>query len=124
MLDIAGGVNGGKLTLFTMHGGDNQLWRFEDGCLVSKMGLVADVKAGNRGEGATVIASSWHGNINQKWRLRGSLIESRMTGMVLGLKDGEHGSGAEVVTRSRGGNNIRWELHTISFNENNSTLII
>merc|ERR1719228_1868619 len=43
VLDLAKGKEGGKLIVYTMHGGDNQLWRMEEGRLVNKLGFVADI---------------------------------------------------------------------------------
>eukprot|EP00091_Calanus_sinicus_P021144 TRINITY_DN6107_c0_g1_i2.p2 TRINITY_DN6107_c0_g1~~TRINITY_DN6107_c0_g1_i2.p2 ORF type:complete len:108 (-),score=37.72 TRINITY_DN6107_c0_g1_i2:178-501(-) len=48
VLDIAGGEQGGKLIIFTKHGGDNQLWKLEEGRLVNKTGMVADVMGANK----------------------------------------------------------------------------
>ena len=109
MLDIAGGAAGGSLTIFQHHGGDNQLWRFENGCLVSKVGLVADIKWGDRGEGAQVIASVRHGEINQRWSLQGNLIESKMAGLVMEVMD------SQVIMRKKTGRSQQlWYLYSVS----------
>ena len=96
VLDITGGLPGGKLTIFAKHGGANQLWRFEKGCLLSKLGLVADVKSGNRNSGAEIIASHKHGDINQLWELHGNEISSKMNGLVMTV-NGNLRSGTAVV---------------------------
>ena len=55
VLDISEGEQGGKLIVFTRHGGDNQLWRLEDGRLVNKTGMVADIADSNREEGPRLL---------------------------------------------------------------------
>ena len=114
VLDIAGAAQGGRLTIFQAHGGDNQLWRFEDGCLVSKVGLVADIMGGDRNTGAGVIASTRHGEINQKWSLQGNLIQSKMTGLVMEVKDGKMVSGTEVTMMDkRESSNQKWFMYSV-----------
>eukprot|EP00092_Neocalanus_flemingeri_P009793 GFUD01010551.1.p1 GENE.GFUD01010551.1~~GFUD01010551.1.p1 ORF type:complete len:230 (-),score=76.73 GFUD01010551.1:58-747(-) len=112
VMDIAGGAHGGKVTLYQHHGGNNQLWRFDDGCLVSKTGLVADIRDGNRNAGAGIIGWKRHDGINQKWSLKGNVIHSKMTDMVMEVKGGKMESGMEVIISPKNGkNNQMWYLH-------------
>ena len=64
---------------------------------------------GDRRVGAAVIATVKHGDINQRWSLRGNLIQSMMTGLVMEVE-----SGAEVVMKQKGENsNQMWFLYSV-----------
>ena len=112
VLDIAGGEQGGKIIVYTRHGGDNQLWRMEEGRLVNKTGMVADIMEGSREEGAGVIAWEKHDGLNQKWSLKENYIHSEMTDMVMDLKEGVMESGTEVIMFPKhGGANQKWFIY-------------
>ena len=94
--------------------GDWFMIQTSNGCLVSKVGLVADIMGGDRNIGAGVIASVRHGEINQKWSLQGNLIQSKMTGLVMEVKDGKMVSGTEVtMMEKRENTNQMWLLYTV-----------
>ena len=102
VLDIAYGAPGGRVTLYQLHGGDHQLWKFEDGFLVSKRGLVADI-SGVCNAKPDVIGSDPHGRINQKWIKEGDFIKNQMTGLVMEVKDGKMESGTEIIMSTKNG---------------------
>ena len=112
VLDISEGEQGGKLIVFTRHGGDNQLWRLEEGRLVNKTGMVADIADSNREEGAQIVAWEEDGGLNQKWYLKDDCIHSVMTDMVMDVKDGVLESGTEVIMFPKhGGANQKWFIY-------------
>merc|ERR1711936_239022 len=109
VLDVAEGTKGGKLIIYTRHEGDNQLWRFEEGKLVNKLGVVADIKDGSTEEGAELIGWEFHGGDNQKWCVKGNFIHSELTDMVMDLKEGGMEAGTEVIMFPKhGGSNQMW----------------
>ena len=99
VLDIAYGAWGNKITLYERHGGDNQLWKFQDGFLVSKGGLVADISGVNANE--AVIGQDQHQSMNQKWTKEGDCIQNQRTGMVMQVKDGKMESGTEIIMSTK-----------------------
>ena len=118
VLDIAGGVQGGKLIIYTKHGGDNQLWKLEEGRLVNKMGMVADIMAGSMEEEAEVIGWERHDGDNQKWSMQGNFIHSELTDMVMDLKGGIMEEGTEVIMFPKhGGSNQTWVLYPLEIEE-------
>ena len=67
VLDISTGKKDGNLILREAHGGPSQLWRWDEDCrLVSKLGLVADVKGKSKKAGAVCQAWDAHDRLNQK----------------------------------------------------------
>merc|ERR1712179_311631 len=109
VLDIHSAKEGGKLILYNRHGGDNQLWRFQDGMLVSKTGLVADMQGASREPGTQLIAWQRHGEANQRFHQHNDSIVSNLHGLVFNVRDGNLRADAEVVMwPSHGG-------HTQSF---------
>eukprot|EP00092_Neocalanus_flemingeri_P057308 GFUD01068082.1.p2 GENE.GFUD01068082.1~~GFUD01068082.1.p2 ORF type:complete len:128 (-),score=40.39 GFUD01068082.1:32-415(-) len=114
VLDIAGGVQGGKLIIYQKHRGNNQLWRFEEGRLVNKIGMVADIMAGSTEEEAEVIAWEKHDGDNQKWSMKENFIHSELTDMVMDLKEGHMEEGAEVIMFPKhGGSNQMWFVYPL-----------
>ena len=109
VLDIAGGVKGGKLIIYTKHGGNNQLWKFQEGRLVNKTGMVADIKDESKKQGAEVIGWARHDRDNQKWSMKENFIHSKLTDMVMDIKGGKMEVGTEVIMfRKHGGSNQKW----------------
>ena len=112
VLDIAGGEQGGKLIIFTKHGGDNQLWKLEEGMLVNKTGMVADVMCANKEEEAEVVGWEKHDGENQKWSIKDNCIHSELTDMVMDLKGGVMEAGTEVIMfHKHGGANQAWFIY-------------
>ena len=112
VLDIAGGEQGGKLIIFTKHGGDNQLWKLEEGRLVNKTGMVADVMGANTEEEAEVVGWEKHDGENQKWSIKDNCIHSELTDMVMDLKGGVMEAGTEVIMFPKhGGANQAWLIY-------------
>ena len=112
VLDLAGGVQGGKLVIYNKHGGDNQLWKLEEGRLVNKTGMVADIKAASNEEEAEVIGWEKHDGDNQKWSIKGNFIHSQLSDMVMDLKEGVMEEGAEVIMFPKhGGPNQMWFVY-------------
>ena len=85
VLDISPGkTNFGNLIVKKKHGGPSQLWRWDEGCrLVSKLGLVADIKGKSKKEGAVCHAWKAHDGLNQKWRVEEGAIESNLSHLVI-----------------------------------------
>ena len=73
-----------KLVVELAHGGPNQLWRWDEDCrLVSKSGLVADIKGKSKKAGAVCHAWIPHDGLNQKWRVEEGAIKSNLNGLVM-----------------------------------------
>ena len=84
VLDITISKKGGKLVVELAHGGPNQLWRWDEDCrLVSKSGLVADIKGKSKKVGAVCHAWIPHNGLNQKWRVEEGAIKSNLNGLVI-----------------------------------------
>jgi len=84
VLDISTGKNGGNLVLRKAHGGPSQLWRWDEDCrLVSKLGLVADIKGKSKKSGALCHAWNAHDGLNQKWRVEDEAIKSNLSNLVM-----------------------------------------
>ena len=112
VLDIHSSAKGGKLILYHKHGGDNQLWRFQDGLLVSKAGLVADVEGSNTNHGASICAWDRHSGLNQKFHQINDTIVSNLQGFVFDVKDGNMAANAEVILwPAHGGSNQAFHLY-------------
>merc|ERR1712130_218662 len=106
VLDICNCEHGASLILHPKHGGDNQLWKFENGLLVSKTGLVADIEGGSTEQGAKVIAWDKHGGINQQFSCYPTgVIMSNATGHAL-----EVSSGTLVMMPQNGGENQKFRF--------------
>ena len=114
VLDIDSGEHGGNVITYPKHGAQNQLWKWKDGSLISKMGYAMDVKDGNPEEGTNVISWEPHGGENQKWRMEGDKIFSEFNGMVLDISGGSYDSKAEIIVwplkSSEEVDNQSWEL--------------
>jgi len=84
VLEISTGKKGGDLVLSEAHGKSSQLWRLdEDHRLVSKLGLVADIKGKNRKAGAVCHAWNAHDGLNQKWRVEDDAIKSAFNNLAI-----------------------------------------
>ena len=97
VLTIDGFSLGGDLVMYPAHGGVNQLWHWgADDALVSKMGLVADIKGERDEEGTSCIG--WYPNSgrNQKWRYENGTIKSTMNNLVMDIADEGAGITAAV----------------------------
>ena len=84
VLDIITGKKDGDLVLSEAHGKPSQLWRWDEDCrLVSKLGLVADIKGKNKKAGAVCHAWNSHDGLNQKWRVEEGAIKSSLNDLVI-----------------------------------------
>lgn len=103
---IEDGEQGAELVTWHRTGEEDQLWKFDDeGRLVNKTGLVADIEGGDGEEGASVIG--WERNDddeaeNQKWRYEDGMIFSEMNEMVMDIDSGISRGGQKIVT---------WPMH-------------
>ena len=87
VLDISTGERGGDLVLRELRGNSSQLWRLdEDRRLVSKLGLVADIKGKNKKAGGVCHAWKAHDDLNQKWRFEDDAIKSDFNNLVIDAK--------------------------------------
>ena len=67
VLEISVGKKGGDLILSKARGTPNQLWRLDENRrLVSRLGLVADIKGKNKRGGTVCHAWTAHDDLNQK----------------------------------------------------------
>jgi hypothetical protein len=92
----------------------NQLWKYENGFLVSKLnGLVLDVKGASKDEGAEVVMwnKKSHDNANQLWDLEKGWIKNRHNGLVLEVKN------AQFVHMARKKENDKGQLWSFKGNE-------
>ena len=84
VLDIATGMKDGDIVLSKAQGKLSQLWRWdEDWRLVSKLGLVADIKGKNEKAGAVCHAWDAHDGLNQQWRVDEGAIKSSLNELVI-----------------------------------------
>ena len=83
-LGISTGKKGGDLVLSEARGRSRQLWRLdEDHRLVSKLGLVADIKGKKKKPGAVCHAWKAHDGLNQKWHFEDDAIKSDLNNLVI-----------------------------------------
>lgn len=62
----------------------NQLWRWDTGCrLVSKLGLVLDIKDGKKGAGTCLVAKAKNNDLSQMWRVEQKAIKSTLNDLVV-----------------------------------------
>ena len=60
------------------------MWRWDEDCrLVSKLGLVADIKDKNKKAGTVCHAWDAHDGLNQQWRVEEGAIKSSLNGLVI-----------------------------------------
>merc|ERR1719309_1157590 len=90
VVDIPGHNQGKQLIMWTPHGGNNQLWRWSNGRILSKTGLAMDISGADYRQGAKVIAWPSHGRSNQKWYWSGwngssGWLKSSHSGFVLDI---------------------------------------
>ena len=112
VLTIDGFKLDGDLVMYPAYGGANQLWKWgPDDTLVSKMGLVADIKDDNSGSGASCIGWFPNGGANQKWKYENGAIKSTMNGLVMDIAEGDAKVSACVQMWEESGNlNQEWLL--------------
>ena len=85
VLDIKNGKKSGILRMVEPERGrSSQLWRWDESCrLVSKLGLVADIKGASKKEEAVCRAWKAHDGLSQKWRVEKSAIVSNSSHLVI-----------------------------------------
>ena len=85
VLDIKNGKKSGILEIVEPERGrSGQLWRWDESCrLVSKLGLVADIKGASKKEEAVCCAWKAHDGLSQKWRVEKSAIVSNSSHLVI-----------------------------------------
>ena len=84
VLDFPTGRKHGDLLLSEADGKPSQLWRWDEDCrLVSKLGLVADIKGNSKKAGAVCHAWNVHDGLNQKWRVEEGAIKSNLNDLVI-----------------------------------------
>ena len=89
----------GNLHLSKAHRGGSQLWRWdEDSRLVSKLGLVADIKGKSKKAGAVCHAWDAHDGLNQKWRVEEGAIKSNLSNLVIGAVSSREPVSMQEVT--------------------------
>ena len=97
VLDIEDARHGGNVITYQKHGGDNQLWKWKNNAIVSKLGYALDVKDGNPEAGVNVISWEQHGGPNQQWRMEGDKIISELNGLALDISGGSQDSNIEII---------------------------
>ena len=85
VLDIQNGKKSGILEIVTQERGrSSQLWRWDESCrLVSKLGLVAEIKGENKKEKAVCHARKADDSLSQKWRVEKASIVSNLSHLVM-----------------------------------------
>ena len=85
VLDIKNGKKSGILEIVEPERGrSSQLWRWDESCrLVSKLGLVADIKGASKKEEAVCHAWKAHEGLSQKWRVEKAAIMSNLSHLVI-----------------------------------------
>lgn len=90
VLTIDGFTVSGLLAMYPIYGGANQLWKFgPNDTLVSKMGLVADVKDGSTVPKTNCIGYFPTGADNQKWSYENGQIISKLNDLVIDITDAD-----------------------------------
>ena len=115
VLDIAGGSqHGAQIIVYPYHGGDNQLWTWENNSLVSKTGYAMSVEGDGTAAGDFVISWTHHGKKNQQWCHGGDKITSTLNGMALNIQKGSKELGARVMLwPAHGGSNQSWKIVSV-----------
>ena len=111
VLDIAGSEHGAKIIQYPPHEGDNQLWRWNGFCIVSKLGLALDVEGSGTDAGTNVVGWEHHGGDNQKWKIQGDKIISFANDMALDIEGGSKESETKIIC---------WPLHSETETDNQS----
>lgn len=85
VINIRKGIKSGILEIVKPdHGRPSQLWRWDDSCrLVSKLGLVADIKGESKKEEAICHAWIAHDGLSQKWRVEKGAIKNNLIHLVI-----------------------------------------
>ena len=85
VLDIQNGKKSGILEIVTQERGrSSQLWRWDESCrLVSKLGLVAEIKGESKKEKAVCHARKADDSLSQKWRVEKAAIVSNLSHLVM-----------------------------------------
>ncbi|PFX14151.1 Apolipoprotein L3 [Stylophora pistillata] len=85
VLDIQNGKKSGILEIVKPERGrPSQLWRWDEGCrLVSKVGLVVDIKGASKDKEAICHAWKAHDGLSQKWRVEKGAIRSNLSHLVI-----------------------------------------
>jgi len=112
-LDIQGASNaaGTKLIVWPRLAQDNQMFRFRNGMLECKNGLVLDVEGGMV-KGNNIIQWKPHGGANQRWKLfADGTIRLESGALVMDIQGGSTQQGAHVIAWSHHGkSNQKWRL--------------
>jgi hypothetical protein len=100
VMDItASGDQGAHIIQYTQYNTDNQLWSWNDRCLISKhQGLALDLEASDTAPGTNIIAWHYHGGKNQQWKLENGKLNS-CVGDVCVAVDGHDEWAIEFVAR-------------------------
>jgi hypothetical protein len=115
-LDVHGedvGRDGARVHFWRCHGGRNQLWRFEDGRIVSVVGGCLDVHGGDVGrDGARIQTWSCHDGPNQQWIARPDGSFESASGGCLDVEGGAiSNDGTRAIAWScHGGTNQRFDV--------------
>ena len=85
VINIRKGIKSGVLEIVKPERGrSSQLWRWDESCrLVSKLGLVADIKDESKKEEAVCHAWKAHDGLSQKWRVEKGAIKSNLSHLVI-----------------------------------------
>ena len=100
--------------MYPVYGGANQLWKWGvDNTLVSKMGLVADIKAASEEKRASCIG--WYPNdgVTQKWQFENDEIKSTMNNLVMAIAERDEGiaiAASVQMMEATGNLNQKWIL--------------
>lgn len=97
--------------MYPAYGGANQLWKWAvDNTLVSKMGLVADIKDE---KGPSCIGWYPHDGAKQKWQFESNKMKSTMNNLVMTIEERVQGIALASFIQLRedtGNINQKWTL--------------
>ena len=103
---------GAKLITWECHGGENQIWYYENGEIKSALnGYCIDIKGANSSAGAELITWRCHGGSNQKWYYENGEIRSALNGYCIDIAKANPYPGASlIVWPCHGGSNQKWSF--------------
>merc|ERR1712066_606686 len=102
----------GTVHMYTYHGGDNQLWKW-DGQAIRNLKypkMVLDLTSDR-----VILYGTHHGGDNQRWTYDGEKLVSACHDLVLDIGDWKNKDGSAVIGyKWNGGKNQMWTIEPVS----------
>ncbi|KAJ7390041.1 hypothetical protein OS493_027566 [Desmophyllum pertusum] len=112
VIDISASKKGGDVINCPQHEGANQLWKWDERSrLVSKLGLVLDIKGADTKAGTHCIGWDASNGLNQKWRVEEGVIQSNLNNLVIDVAGASVKPGAFIhMWEVNGTSAQKWSL--------------